>query len=366
MIFLEKLSHLYENEKNILTNQYKTNFLSIMIYLFVCFIVLSGLHFVKLDEITTKEYSIVIGITISCILTILFVLNTFFPIIIFNKICKINVWLSMFFSLALILSYLSISYKIFGNNMTFLLTGFQLMTVVHPLILMGLFFKFEFKNDFDSNLKIALNNKKYDLFNDYFVSKNEPIFKEKNNQILLLDLLLEKNENNTLNDEIKNELTLVDNFNKAKLKYIIEPNSIFVEFVKDIITNNQFIDEINQMKNTLNNEMKQFNHQLNHVIQKEIKKQKDLIQNSQFILNESHQWCSDDKLSELETKDTNLMKQLNNINIQLNQDVIDKWKAEIEQIKQEKEKYVEEVKQKILDLELFIRNSLIKEFNKNK
>lgn len=267
----------------------------------------------------------------------------------------------MYVLLVLAANYLFIPIMIFGDNSTSFVTSFQLMTVVHPLILMGLFFKFELKNDVESSLKIKLHNKKFSLFNDYFIS-NEPFFKEITNQILFINLILEKNENNTLSDDIKNELTLVDNFKKAKLKYIIEPNSIFVEFIKDIIAKNNFIDEVNQMKDTLNNEMKP----INKVIQKEIKKQKDLIQNSQFIINESHQWDSDNKLDELETKENDLIKQLNNKDIQLNQDVVDKLKAKFEQIKQEKEKYAEEMKQKTLDLEMFIRNRLIDEFNKNK
>lgn len=250
---------------------------------------------------------------------------------------------------------------IFLKDKTLFLTIMQLATVVYPLILIRLFFKFKLKNDIDSDFQIALNNKKDDLFNDYFIA-NEPIFKEKNNQILFLNLLLEKNENNTLSDDIKNELTLADKFNETDVKYIIEPNSIFVEFIKDVITKNNFIDEVNQMKNILNNEMTP----IHDAIQEEIKKQKHLIKKNQFIIKENNHWSNYHKLGKLEKKEIDLLKQLNDTNIQLNQDVIDKWKTEIEQIKQEKEKYAEEMKQKTLDLEMFIRNHVIKEFNKNK
>lgn len=361
MNFLEKLSNLYENEKNIAIDKYKKSFLVAIIYLFICSIGISSLLF-ELDETKTTELcSILVGIIISFILAILFLLNTLASTIIFSEKCKINAWLSMYVLLVLAANYLFIPIMIFGDNSTSFVTSFQLMTVVHPLILMGLFFKFELKNDIDSDFQIALNNKKDDLFNDYFIA-NEPIFKEKNNQILFLNLLLEKNENNTLSDDIKNELTLADKFNETDVKYIIEPNSIFVEFIKDVITKNNFIDEVNQMKNILNNEMTP----IHDAIQEEIKKQKHLIKKNQFIIKENNHWSNYHKLGKLEKKEIDLLKQLNDTNIQLNQDVIDKWKTEIEQIKQEKEKYAEEMKQKTLDLEMFIRNRLIDEFNKNK
>lgn len=354
MNLLEKIHQIYENERNIIINKYKKIFLIILMYLFVCSLGISSLHFFELDSHPIQR------IIVMMIALIVF-LNTIFSTGVFFIKCKTYHFLAILGFVGLFVAYINIPFMIFGDNETSFFTLLQMITVIHPLILIGLYFKLDFEIDVDFDIKTdKLNSKKIALFNDCFIN-NEPIFTENDNKILLLNSLIKRNENNTLNDDIKNELVLVDKLNKSKVKYIIEPNSIFVKFIKDIITNDNLICEKHKIKRALTNEMKP----INNVIQKEIAKQKDLIQNNQFIFNErSHQWCSYNKFNELETKEIDLIKQLDDKNIQLNQDVVDKWKKEFEQIKQEKTKYAEEIKQKTLDLENFIKNSLIQELRK--